>query len=94
MTQKQPNSRMCFVCCIENPIGLKLAFYTDDEGQYIAHFRPRPEFQGYPGQLHGGIISTLLDVPITNHGSCQSAIVANDRPQPTSSGLPGPPSSM
>jgi hypothetical protein len=26
----QPNSRMCFVCGIENPIGLLLAFYTDD----------------------------------------------------------------
>jgi hypothetical protein len=27
---KQPNSRMCFVCDIENPIGLALRFYTDD----------------------------------------------------------------
>jgi acyl-coenzyme A thioesterase PaaI-like protein len=59
--EKQPNSRMCFVCGIENPIGLKLFFYTDDEGRTITHFRPKPEHQGYPGQLHGGIISTLLD---------------------------------
>jgi acyl-coenzyme A thioesterase PaaI-like protein len=59
--EKQPNSRMCFVCGIENPIGLKLFFYTDDEGRCIARFRPKPEHQGYPGQLHGGIISTLLD---------------------------------
>ena len=58
---KQPNSRMCFVCGIENPIGLKLKFYTDDEGRCITRFRPRPEHQGFPGQLHGGIISTLLD---------------------------------
>ena len=58
---KQPNSRMCFVCGIENPIGLKLSFYTDDEGRCIARFRPKPEHQGFPGQLHGGIISTLLD---------------------------------
>jgi uncharacterized protein (TIGR00369 family) len=58
---KQPNSRMCFVCGIENPIGLKLKFYTDDEGRCIARFRPKPEHQGYPGHLHGGIISTLLD---------------------------------
>jgi acyl-coenzyme A thioesterase PaaI-like protein len=61
--EKQPNSRMCFLCGIENPIGLKLKFYTDDEGRCIARFRPRPEHQGYPGQLHGGIISALLDVP-------------------------------
>jgi acyl-coenzyme A thioesterase PaaI-like protein len=61
--EKQPNSRICFVCGIENPIGLHLAFTTDDEGRCTARFRPSPEHQGYPGQLHGGIISTLLDVP-------------------------------
>jgi acyl-coenzyme A thioesterase PaaI-like protein len=61
--EKQPNSRMCFVCGIENPTGLKLKFYSDDEGRCIARFRPKPEHQGFPGQLHGGLISTLLDVP-------------------------------
>ena len=59
--EKQPNSRMCFVCGIDNPIGLHLKFYTDDEGRCIARFQPRPEHQGYPGQLHGGLISSLLD---------------------------------
>ena len=58
---KQPNSRMCFVCGIENPIGLHLHFYTDDEGRCNALFQPGPEHQGYPGHLHGGLISTLLD---------------------------------
>jgi acyl-coenzyme A thioesterase PaaI-like protein len=61
MMQKQPNSRMCFVCGIENSIGLKLKFLTDDEGRCITHFRPHEEHQGFPGQLHGGLISTLLD---------------------------------
>jgi hypothetical protein len=28
--QKQFNFRMCFVCGIDNTIGLHLAFYTDD----------------------------------------------------------------
>jgi acyl-coenzyme A thioesterase PaaI-like protein len=60
---KQPNSRMCFVCGIHNPIGLHLSFYTDEKGRCIARFQPKPEHQGYPGQLHGGIISTLLDEP-------------------------------
>lgn len=59
--EKQPNSRMCFACGIDNPIGLHLKFYSDDEGRCIAHFRPKPEHQGYPGHMHGGIISTLLD---------------------------------
>ena len=70
--EKQPNSRMCFVCGIDDPIGLHLAFYTGDEGRCIARFpvpvrhrtgRPKPEHQGYPGHLHGGLISSLLDVP-------------------------------
>jgi acyl-coenzyme A thioesterase PaaI-like protein len=59
--EKQPNSRMCFACGIENPIGLKL--YTDGEDRCIAQFQPQPEHQGYPGQLHGRLISTLLDEP-------------------------------
>jgi len=79
--EKQPNSRMCFVCGIENPIGLHLSFYTDDEGRTVARFpvpgqhrtgRPKSEHQGYPGQLHGGIIPTLLDVPTQNPGLSRS----------------------
>jgi hypothetical protein len=61
--EKQPNPRICFVCGIENPIGLYLRFHTDEEGRCIARFRPEPEHQGYPGHLHAGIISILLDVP-------------------------------
>jgi len=61
--EKQPNSRMCFVCSIDNPIGLHLSFYTDDGGRCIARFQPQPQHQGYPGQQHGGLISTLLDEP-------------------------------
>jgi acyl-coenzyme A thioesterase PaaI-like protein len=52
--------RYCFACGIENPIGLKLVFETNQEG-VIAHFIPTKEYQGYVDMLHGGIISTLLD---------------------------------
>lgn len=31
-------SRMCFVCGIDNSIGLHLSFYTDDEERCIARF--------------------------------------------------------
>jgi len=61
--EKPPHSAMYFVRGIEHPIGLKLKFGTDEEGRCVARFQPRPEHQGFPGQLHGGIISTLLDVP-------------------------------
>lgn len=62
--QKQPNSSMCFVCGMENPIGLKAFFYEDDDGRVIAKFTPREEHQGYPEFMHGGIISALLDETI------------------------------
>jgi hypothetical protein len=42
--EKQPNSRMCFVCGIDNPIGLHLHFYTDDEG-HRAHMMHWISFQ-------------------------------------------------
>ncbi len=59
---KQPNSRMCFVCGLQNPAGLKLAFYEDPEaGQVRAEFVVPDEYQGYPGVVHGGIIAAVLD---------------------------------
>lgn len=62
--QKQPNSRMCFVCGMENPIGLKAFFYEDENGRVILRYTPRKEHQGYPGFVHGGIISALMDEAI------------------------------
>lgn len=58
---KQPNSQMCFVCGMENPIGLKQFFYEDTDGRVMATFTPGDEHQGYPGLLHGGIAAALLD---------------------------------
>ena len=59
--KRQPGSRMCFVSGIHNPIGLHLSFYADDQGRCIAGFQPQSHHQGCPGQLHGGLIGTLLD---------------------------------
>jgi uncharacterized protein (TIGR00369 family) len=52
---------MCFVCGLENPIGLKMAFYEDDEGRVVGRFTPEEQHQGYPGTMHGGILTALLD---------------------------------
>ncbi len=51
---------MCFVCGRENPIGLRLQFDFDGE-RIWSTFTPSEEHQGYPGVLHGGIISSILD---------------------------------
>ncbi|HEC33548.1 MAG TPA: PaaI family thioesterase [Chloroflexi bacterium] len=60
--RKQPNSRRCFVCGLENPVGLQLAFYEDlDTGQVRAEFAVPEVYQGYPGVVHGGIVAAILD---------------------------------
>ena len=61
VTAKQPNSRMCLVCGLKNPFGLHTSFYELDNNDLLAVFKPREEHQSYPGRLHGGIISTILD---------------------------------
>lgn len=52
--------RRCFGCGTENPIGLRLKFRRAEDGAR-AQFQPRPEYQGWDGVLHGGILLTLLD---------------------------------
>lgn len=58
---KQPNSRHCFVCGVENPLGLKLEFYYDDEGRVTCEYVVGDCYQGYPGVTHGGIVASMID---------------------------------
>jgi acyl-coenzyme A thioesterase PaaI-like protein len=57
----QPNSKMCFICGLENPVGLKLRIYEVQPGVVESSFTAPEHFQGYPGVLHGGIIATIID---------------------------------
>jgi len=59
--RKQPGSKMCFVCGLENPAGLKIHFYETEPGVVEATYTAPDHFQGYPGILHGGIVATILD---------------------------------
>lgn len=65
---KQPNSRHCFVCGVENGAGLGVAFYEvpgPDGGLEVeARFTARSGHQGYPGRMHGGLVSGVLDETI------------------------------
>ena len=57
----QPNSKMCFICGLENPVGLKLRIYEVEPGLVESTFTAPEHFQGYPGVLHGGIIASIID---------------------------------
>jgi acyl-coenzyme A thioesterase PaaI-like protein len=66
-------SRMCLVCGVDNPFGLRARFYElapgDDASpgagpELLGIFTPREEHQSYPGRLHGGVSSAILDETI------------------------------
>jgi len=56
VVRKQPNSKMC--------LGLKAHFYELENKELVGIFKPIEEHQGYPGRLHGGMISAVLDETI------------------------------
>ncbi len=56
-----PGARQCFACGDDNPIGMHLEGIRRDGDEVRATLRPRPEFQSYPGMLHGGLSATALD---------------------------------
>jgi uncharacterized protein (TIGR00369 family) len=67
VTAKQHNSRMCFICGMQNRFGLKAAFYSVERAgrpELVALFTAAEEHQGYPGRLHGGISAAILDETI------------------------------
>jgi uncharacterized protein (TIGR00369 family) len=57
-------SRMCLVCGVENGGGLQGRFFVLENGELAGVFRPREEHQSYPGRLHGGVVSAILDETI------------------------------
>jgi len=61
MKTKQPNSKMCFICGLENPVGLHLHFYEVEPGVLETTYVAPDHFQGYPSVLHGGIVSAIID---------------------------------
>lgn len=62
MDERQPSSRMCFLCGRQNPVGLKITWVNDREARQIRARVVVPEhFNGYPGVVHGGIVAAILD---------------------------------
>ena len=62
--KKQYNSKLCFVCGMENHAGLHTIFYELEQDRLLGLFRGADIHQSYPKRMHGGIISALLDETI------------------------------
>ncbi len=56
----------CVVCDPKNESGLRLEFLTLDDGSVQTHFKCDAIYEGFPGMLHGGVITSLLDGAMTN----------------------------
>lgn len=52
------------VCGRDNPSSLKARFYELEGAELLGVFEPLEEHQSYPGRLHGGISSAILDETI------------------------------
>lgn len=58
---KQHNSRMCIMCGLDNEYGVKAPFYSMEDGSVMTVFSYKAEHQSYPGRVHGGLITAMLD---------------------------------
>ena len=58
---KQPNSDFCFICGRNNPRGLHMSFFDDGEDRVWSQYAVPDLYQSYPGIVHGGIVSAMLD---------------------------------
>jgi len=56
----------CVVCAPSHPLGLRVEYHVGAGGVAHAESACHKVFQGYPGQIHGGVITALLDGAMTN----------------------------
>jgi acyl-coenzyme A thioesterase PaaI-like protein len=56
----------CWACAPRNGRGLKMQFSAVENGAVEGFFACEEDFSGYPGYLHGGIVSSLLDSAMTH----------------------------
>lgn len=59
--KKQRNSKMCIICGLDNEYGVKAPFYTMEDGSVMTVFKYQDKHQSYPGRVHGGLITAMLD---------------------------------
>lgn len=51
----------CFGCGVDNDLGLQLSGFRRTGQVVQADWRARPDYRGFGGMLHGGVVTTALD---------------------------------
>ena len=60
MSEQAPPPRLCYACGNANDYGLHMEFRREGD-RTICDYEPRAFQQGYPGRMHGGVVSALID---------------------------------
>lgn len=80
--RKQPNSHDCAICGVRNDGGLRAVFYDtvseNGDAEVLVRFTARSSHQGYPGRIHGGLATGILDEAI-----CRAINAANSEADAT-----------
>ncbi len=61
MSEPIPDHGVCFGCGEQNPSGLAVRFYLEEDRSIGASFTPQLAHQGAPGIAHGGVVFSILD---------------------------------
>ena|SRR5690349_24458414 len=61
MKRQLPYHGWCFVCGNENPHGIGITMFVDDDGILTSEFTLNEAHQGPPGLTHGGASAAILD---------------------------------
>lgn len=64
VVKKQNTGRNCFICGVDNSAGLGGEFYELEDGTVAGLTSALPVHQSYPGRVHGGASTALLDEAI------------------------------
>lgn len=60
VTSKQRNSKMCVICGMDNPFGVKAQFYNMEDGSVITPFKFKEEHQSYRGVFTAALLRLCL----------------------------------
>lgn len=61
VTKKQSLSTYAFVSGVLNDAGVKAKFFEMETGEVVGIFTAKDCHQSYPGRIHGGVSSAILD---------------------------------